>query len=40
MRKGLGNANKKDYIWDLFMNYPFSDSKQFKEPQLIEDDEE
>lgn len=31
---------KKDYECDLFLNYPFMDSKQFKEPQLIEDDEE
>lgn len=28
------------YLCDLFMNYPFRDLKQFKEPQVIEDDEE
>jgi dihydrofolate reductase len=31
---------KKDYACDLFMDNPFRDSKQFKEPQLIEEDEE
>lgn len=31
---------KKDYSCDLFMDNPFSDSKQFKEPQIIEEDEE
>lgn len=31
---------KKDYSCDLIMNYPFRDSKQFKEPQIIEEDEE
>lgn len=31
---------KKDYACDLFLNYPFRDSKQFKEPQVIEDNEE
>ena len=31
---------KKDYACDLFMNNPFRDSKQFKEPLLIEEDDE
>ena len=31
---------KKDYSCDLIMEYPFKDSKQFKEPQIIEQDEE
>lgn len=31
---------KKDYSCDLQFKYPFSDSKQFKEPELIEEDDE
>ena len=31
---------KKDYLCDLNIDYPLKDSKQFKEPQIIEEDEE
>jgi hypothetical protein len=34
----LGNANKKNYLCDLEIEYDYS--KQFKEPQIIEEDEE
>ena len=31
---------KKDYSCDLFLDYPLRDSKQFKEPEIIDDDDE
>jgi len=31
---------KKDYMCDLKIEYPFRESNQFKEPQIIDEDEE
>lgn len=31
---------KKNYSCDLILNYPFRDSKQFKEPKIIEENDE
>jgi dihydrofolate reductase len=31
---------KKDYSCDLFLDYPLRDSKQFKEPEIIDEDDE